>query len=422
MRCRGKLSFGRSLAACGAATLFAMSFSEAARAEYRLSPGDTIEIIAAGVPEHYRAPIQPDGNIILPGVGPISVGGLTQADLQAQMETLLPTKIFQYRTPDGVEHPVLLKPTDITAIIAEYRPVYISGDVLTPGQQAYRPFMTVRQVIAVAGGYSMLRSHAMQGPSDPIELQRDYEAASIEYAKEFFHAARLHAELDGKETFTQQIPRDVPVAASMSAAIIKSETESLRLALNDAQAEETFLHDSIAKADAQLQVLKTQEQDEAKGVQSDTEDLDRVSKLFSAGTLISPRVTEARRALLLSSTRHLQTTVEVMRLQRQQDEQRRQLERWRAQVKMKLYADLNDTNIRLASISARLQATRQKLQPLGAAGPGPGPAGSKNFKPEVAIVRKLADKWTRMEATPDAEVQPGDVIEVALRAEPLPTQ
>jgi polysaccharide export outer membrane protein len=433
------------MAVCGLAIAFALSVSEAARAEYRLAPGDTVEIALAGVPDHYRAPIQPDGSITLPGLGPVAVQGMTQADFQARMEAFLPTKIFQYRTPDGVEHPVLLKPADVTTSIAEYRPVYISGDVLTPGQQAYRPLMTVRQVVAVAGGYSVLRSRAMQGATDPVELQRDYESASVEYAKEFFHAARLQAELQGKDTLDQQISKDMSLASSTNASIVKSETESLRLARDDARAEETFFDESIKKAEAQLTVLKTQEQDEAKGVESDTQELDRASKLFSAGTIVSPRVTEARRALLLSSTRHLQTMVEVMRLQRQQDEQQHQLEKWRSQLKIKLLADLNDANVRLASISIRLQAIRQKLQPFGAAGPrpvgsdnprlapggagaggvaasGPRPVGSDNLKPDVAIVRKVDQKWTRTEATPDTEVEPGDVIEVALHLETVASQ
>lgn len=405
----------RSIVALGFAMAGACGFSQAALAEYRLSPGDTVEVAVAGIPDqHFRASIQPDGTITLPGVGSVVVGGMTQADIQARMETLLPTKIFRYRTPDGVEHSVVLKPADITASIAEYRPVYISGDVLTPGQQAYRPMMTVRQVVAVAGGYSLLRSRAMQGSGDPVELQRDYESSSIEYAKDFFHAARLQAELQDKVALQTQLPRDVSVASTVSAAMLKSEANSLRLSQDDFHAEQAFLEDSVKKTDVQLGVLKTQEQDEAKGVEQDEQELDRIVKLFSAGSLVSPRVTDARRGLLLSSTRHLQTTVEVMRLQRQQDEQRRQLERIEAQRKMKLLTELNDTNARLAVTSARLQATRQHLQPLGAA--GPIPVGGDNLKPDVTIVRKVGQEWTRIAAAADADVEPGDVIDVALRA------
>jgi hypothetical protein len=48
--------------------------------------------------------------------------------------------------------------------------------------------------------------------------------------------------------------------------------------------------------------------------------------------------------------------------------------------------------------------------------------GSDNLKPDVAIVRKVDQKWTRTEATPDTEVEPGDVIEVALHLETVASQ
>jgi polysaccharide export outer membrane protein len=382
-----------------------------------------VEVAAYGLSDqHYRAAVQLDGSISLPGIGAVMVGGMTQKELQQRMETLLPTRIFRRRTPDGQEHPVVLKPADITATIAEYRPVYISGDVLTPGQQAFRPLMTVRQLVAMAGGYSLLRSRAQQGGADPAELQREYQAASIEYAREFYRSLRLQAELQNKATLPQQtLQRDAAIASSLSSSIVKSESESLRVAQDDFNAEQAFLENVIKKADAQLSVLKTQEQEEAKGVQSDAEDLDRLGRLFNAGNATSARITEARRAMLLSSTRHLQTLVEVMRLEHQQEGDRRQLDRLAAQRKGKLLGDLNDSNVRLAVLGATVRAARQRLQPVGAGG-GPLLVDPDKLKPEIAIVRKIERQWSRTAADPDAEVEPGDVIEVTLRATAIPSQ
>jgi polysaccharide biosynthesis/export protein len=422
LRMRIKLRRPRrcSVAANCCAVIASIVLSQTALAEYHLAPGDTVEVAVYGIPDqHYRALVQLDGSISLPGVGLVVVGGMTQMELQQRMETLLPTRIFRYRTPDGQERPVVLKPADITASIAEYRPVYISGDVLTPGQQAFRPLMTARQLVAVAGGYSLLRSRVQPG-ADPAELQREYQAASIEYAKEFFHALRLQAELQNKGAFQQQAPQESPVTNSVSSAIVKSEAESLRVAQDDFRAENTFLEDVIRKGDAQLGVLKTQEEQEASGAQSDSEDLDRLGKLFNAGNLTSARLAEARRAMLLSSTRHLQTSVEVMRLQRQQDEERRQLDRLAAQRKVKLLAELNDTNVRLAVLAATVRAARQRLQPVGAG--GPLLVDPDKLKPEIVIVRNIERQWKRIAVAPDAEVEPGDVVEVALHPVTIPTQ
>ena len=409
-----------SLAVYCFAAIASIGFSQAALADYHLAPGDTVEVGVYGIPDqHYRAVVQLDGNVNLPGVGPVVVGGLTPKELQERMETLLPTKIFRYRTQDGQDHPVVLRPSDITASVAEYRPVYISGDVLTPGQQPFRPLMTVRQLVAMAGGYSLLRSRVQQG-IDPADLQKEYQTASTEYAKEYYHALRLQAELQDKDTF-QQNSKDAPAASSVNAAIVKSEAESLRASMNDFRAEEAFLQDSIKKADGQLGVLKTQEQEEAKGVQADNEDLERLGRLFSAGNLTSARLADARRAMLLSSTRHLQTQVEVMRLQRQQDDQRRQVDRLAAQRKMKLLSDLNDSNVRLAVLAATVKAARQRLQPTGGGG-GPMLVEPDKMKPEIVIVRSVDRQWTRTVTSPDTELEPGDVVEVALRPEAAPSQ
>jgi polysaccharide export outer membrane protein len=39
----------------------------------------------------------------------------------------------------------------------EQRPVYLNGDVSRPGEQRYRLGLTVRQAIALAGGYHIMR-------------------------------------------------------------------------------------------------------------------------------------------------------------------------------------------------------------------------------------------------------------------------
>jgi len=399
-----------------------IAFSRTALADYHIAPGDTVEVAVYGIPDqHYRALVQTDGSVSLPGVGQVVVGGLTQTELQQRMETLVPTKIFRYRTQDGQEHPVVLRPADIAASIAEYRPVYISGDVLTPGQQAYRPQMTVRQLVAMAGGYSLLRSRVQQGAVDPAELQKEYQSASIEYAKEYFHALRLQAELQNKDTFQPQGSKDAPAMSPVSSVMVKSEAEALRVAQNDFRAEQSFLQEAVKKDDGQLGVLKQQEQEEAKGVAADNEDLDRLGRLFSAGNLTAARVTDARRAMLLSSTRHLQTQVEVMRLQRQQDDQRRQLDRLASQRREKLLTEFNDTNTKLAVLEAAVKAARQRLQPMGGGG-GPALVDPDKMKPDIAIVRNVDRKWTRTVSSPDTELEPGDVVEVALRPEGVPSQ
>jgi len=52
------------------------------------------------------------------------------------------------------------------------------------------------QAVAVAGGFSLLRSRGHLGAIDPADLVRDYESLATEYVKEYFHVVRIDAELD----------------------------------------------------------------------------------------------------------------------------------------------------------------------------------------------------------------------------------
>jgi polysaccharide export outer membrane protein len=370
-------------------------------------------VSVGGAPDQRnRVQIQIDGTIALPAVGTVEVAGLTPAELQTHMETLLQSRILRQRSPDGREQTVVVKPGDVMTSVVEYRPIYVTGDVLTPGQQVYRASMTVRQAVAVAGGFSLLRSRAQPG-TDPADLVRDYQSLSTEYIKEYIHVVRTNAELRGDDSFDQTAPREISLPMSTIDPILQSEAQSLKTAQIDFRKERSFLEDAVRQSDAQLVTLRRQQDGEEKGVQADEEELERVIKLFGSGSLPSPRVTESRRALLLSSTRRLQTTVELMRLQRQREDFLRQIERFASQRTINLLRELKDSNVRMADLRVRMQALSQKIQPIG--GAGAVPIGTSDLRPEVTIVRKVGQQWDRIATSVDFDVEPGDVVDVALR-------
>jgi polysaccharide biosynthesis/export protein len=102
--------------------------------------------------------------------------------------------------------------------------------------------------------------------------------------------------------------KDVPIPFSAISDIVKAETEYLKTRQSDYQREKAFLQRGVRDGDDQINVLSEQEKTEEAGFQSDLDELQKVNDLFSKGALVSPRVTDARRALLLSSTRKLQTS------------------------------------------------------------------------------------------------------------------
>ena len=412
-RTRPRKTFSHISLAC--ATAMALLVSNACfAAQYRLAAGDTVEVSIGGASEQrHKAQIQIDGTIAIPGIGTVEVAGMTTAELQSRMETLLQSKVLRQRLPDGREQAIVVVPGDVIASVVEYRPIYVTGDVLTPGQLAYRSSMTVRQAVAVSGGYSLLRSRNQPGTSDPADLLRDYQSFSTEYVKEYFHVLRIDAELANKDTFDQTTPQDISLPASAIAPIVQAEAESLKTAQTDYRKERRFLEDAVKQADAQFVTLSKQQEGEEKGVQSDEEELDRVIKLFGSGSLPSPRVTESRRALLLSSTRRLQTTVELMRLQRQREDSARQIDRVASLRTVTLLRELRDSNVHMTDLRIKMRSLGQKLQPVS--GSAALPAGTGDLRPQVTVIRKSGPQWDKITASEDFDLQPGDVIEIALR-------
>jgi polysaccharide export outer membrane protein len=124
-------------------------------------------------------------------------------------------------------------------------------------------------------------------------------------------------------------------------------------------------------------------------------------------------VTESRRALLLSSTRRLQTTVELMRLQRQREDSARQIDRVASLRTVTLLRELRDSNVHVTDLRIKMRSLGQKLQPVS--GSAALLAGTGDPRPQVTVIRKSGPQWEKIAASEDFDLEPGDVIEIALR-------
>ena len=201
------------------------------------------------------------------------------------------------------------------------------------------------------------------------------------------------------------------LSAAFVTAIAQAEAEGLKISLDNVLQEQNYLDKSAKDAAAQVKVLLEREKVEADAVKADEHDLARVTQVFKAGNLTNDRLAEVRRGLLLSSSRALETSVELMRTRRQQDDFVRQRERSDNLRRIGLLTELKDTNVRLADTTARLRAASQKLQPTGASN-RPLPVAGETIQAQVTIVRKVGEEWRKLPAGEDTEVSPGDTIEV----------
>jgi polysaccharide export outer membrane protein len=387
-----------------------------AAAAYRLDVGDVLEIAVAGMPElQRRLAVQLDGTISFPMLGTLVVLGLTPSEAQARIQAGLAAKIVRQRTPDGRETAATIDPSDVTAAVVEYRPIYVSGDVTKPGEHPYRPLMTAHQAIAISGGYDV----GLASVNNPFllvaDLRADYETSSIEMVKQQIRVARVKAELDGKDQIDQAILLNAPVARSTAAEIMRTAVEELKTRLTDYGREKAYLQRGMAQADAQIGVLTEQVKKEEEGVQADSEELERALDLFKKGTLLSQRVTDDRRAVLLSSTRKLQTEASLMQVRKQQGDLARQLEKLDDQRRIALLQEMQDASVKLGEARSKLGIAEEKLQYAATI---KSQLTSGKARPRITVLRKEGANWqTLAGADEEFELQPGDVVEVTLRRE-----
>lgn len=109
--------------------------------EYRLDAGDRLRIVVygqEGLTNTYA--IDASGAITMPLIGSVPARGRTAAGLAAAVTA---------RLRNG-----FIREPSVAVEIESYRPFFILGEVLAPGQYPYVPNMTVESAIAIAGGFT----------------------------------------------------------------------------------------------------------------------------------------------------------------------------------------------------------------------------------------------------------------------------
>ena len=108
--------------------------------EYRIGPGDKLNITVFGHPDlSVEALVDGSGRISLPLIGQIPANSKTITQLQEEITTAL--------NKDYIINP------RVNLEVVNFRPFYILGDVNKPGSYAYIEGMTVRMAVAIAGGF-----------------------------------------------------------------------------------------------------------------------------------------------------------------------------------------------------------------------------------------------------------------------------
>jgi polysaccharide export outer membrane protein len=372
---------------------------------YRLQPGDVIAISVAGLSDmNLQAPVQMDGTLSVPLVGALTVTGLTLAEARAEIQTAIASRLLPGFLPDGREVTHSVQREQVSAAILSYRPVFVSGPVVRPGEVSFRPGMTVRQAVAAAGGILQ----AVPSVTSAISLRAAYAEAWHAALAASIRVWHLRRELgDTVVDFDAEAWAAFPEQRDPIADALRIEIE-LRDARHEAQVRErTFLEQTLHQADAQLAVLREQLEIEKRNEQMDADALATALKATSKGTYTQSRIAEVQSTALFSATRRLQTESNLMNMERRQTEVARDLERLDEQQRLDLLSELRDARVAEARDLAQLESATDALNVAGIASSGRVDTAALR----ILIVRNGVELDEA--AGYDSPILPGDVLEIS---------
>jgi polysaccharide export outer membrane protein len=273
--------------------------------------------------------------------------------------------------------------------------------------------MSVRQAIAIAGGYDVMRTRMSNPYADIVEYQAQGAILARELAVEEERIKLLQAQLNQAPGRPSDGGGDRSRGADLPSDEINVVSNRIKLQQQDYEKQLRYILSAQAFASSRAAILSDQKSKEEEGSKADIEDFEKSKALLEKGTVSTQRVSEARRAMLLSSTRALQTAVEATRAQREHEQIARDSQQLQDQHKIRVLTDLQEAMSRRARISAQLLAAQQKMAVTGAL----KPSWSEGERPAAITLYRVDEKGSenRISASEEVSLMPGDVVEVSIK-------
>lgn len=338
------------------------------------------------------------GSVSLPFLGELGVSGKTTAEVAEEVGTKMQLLFgLRDRPSASVE-------------LAQYRPIYLAGEVQTPGEYPYAPNMTVLKALSLGGG--LRRGETGQRfARDFIRAEGDSSVLVAERNRLLVRRTRLQAEIAGKaEIALPSELKDVPEAAELLAsetALMQTRDKRLKLQLMALADLKTLLRSEIEslakKSETQSRQLKL--------VESDRE---KVYNLTEKGLTVSSRrlaieqqVADLQAGLLDIDTASLKARQDVSKASQDETDLKNDRDAQLAQ-------ELQNTERELDTIGLKLGTSRDlmaeaMMQSAEAATIAEHAVASVSY----SIVREKDGKVSEFSADENTKVLPGDVVKVA---------
>ena len=379
-------------AVCAACALLASVFvaTPSRSVEYRVGAGDVLSVTFIGNGTNYTVPVETDGTAWFPIIGAVPVAGLTMTELRAQAADAysLSSISFDQDVPAR-----LLHPEQVQIGVAEYRPVYIDGAIDPPAVVEFRPGLTVRQALTVAGSRQASSATPSSRATERIESL-------------IYELARIKARIWRLRTILgDATPQEFEEAFASRPAPVR-EFASLELSLlsdleDDQVRRREVVESGIARAESRIQALITQKDNEEEVRRQDDEIAQNLVDLSERGLAPASRIAEARRAALTSATRVLQLDVQIENARERLAELQIEAEELTDPADAEAWSVLADQLALYYEIAAELAALRTSTF-----------VAEDDPSPTAVVITRASGETIETTVDESPPLLPGDVVEL----------
>ena len=243
-----------------------------------------------------------DGSVNFPMVGATEGAGKTSAELAADLGTALQQTLGLTTAPS------------VTVEVAQYGPIYVSGDVAAPGEYPFAPNLTVVKALALAGGERRSAEAVARPEREMLSTSGALDVLQDEYNRLLVRRARLDAELaEGAEI---AVPPELEGHPDLP-ALLGAETAILDAQKRQAEAQSSSLTDEVDLLNRQIEAFAQKQTTTEGQIVSARDQLDKITALSDDGLALASRVSSLQTNVADLETRLLDT--ETATLQAQQD-------------------------------------------------------------------------------------------------------
>ncbi|MCF1744769.1 polysaccharide biosynthesis/export family protein [Paradevosia shaoguanensis] len=251
-----------------------------------------------------------DGNVNFPMVGPTEGAGHTGAELAATLGTALQQTLGLATAPT------------VTVEVAEYGPIYVSGDVGAPGEYKFAPNLTVIKALTLAGGQRRGADAVSRPEREMLTTTGALDVLQDEYARLLIRRARLDAELAGKDEVP--IPPELEGRTGLE-SLVAAEKAILDAQKRQAQTQSRSLTDQVALLNKQIESYQQKQTNTGQQLELARDQLGKITTLSDNGLALASRVAslqtnvgDLESRLLDSQTATLQAQQDIAGVEREQ--------------------------------------------------------------------------------------------------------